>query len=52
MFFVSKKPQLHDDASKIRKWRNAMSEELKMIKKKRTWILVGKLKKKNTNGVK
>lgn len=51
-FLVSEEPQTYDEASEIKEWREAMEEEIKMIEKNGTWLLVDKPVKKNVIGVK
>lgn len=51
-FYASDEPQLYDEASEIKVWRDAMKEEMKMIEKNKTWLLVDKTEKKNIISVK
>nr|ABW74576.1 pol polyprotein [Boechera divaricarpa] len=46
-FVVFDEPQSYDDACGIKEWQEAMSEEIEMIEKNRTWSLVEKPEKKN-----
>lgn len=45
-------PKCYDDAVKFSEWRNAMQEEIHMIEKNQTWVLVDRPSNKNVIGVK
>ncbi|KAL1204544.1 Retrovirus-related Pol polyprotein from transposon RE2 [Cardamine amara subsp. amara] len=51
-FRVAEEPKSYDDACVNKEWRYAMKEEIKMIEKNQTWLLVDRPEKKNIIGVK
>ena len=51
-YFVSDEPNNYERAAQHKEWRDAMKEEISMIEKNHTWVLVDKPPHKDTIGVK